>query len=155
MIGQQQTNTSWAVIGYLLPCLTLAACDSGKPAVYPVTGVVKFEDGSPVTSGVIEFLSVERQLNARGTIDEQGRFALTTFRANDGAVAGRHDVVILQTFAPDALGEVKHNQPHRAASAPRIVDPALSSYETTTLFGTVKAQPNHIEFRVRGQGLTQ
>ena len=131
----------------LLPLFSVASCGAKHPATYPVKGVVLFEDGTPVTSGTVEFLSKSQSINARGEIQPDGKFTLTTFRPNDGAVAGEHDVVIIQSFLSDALGEVTHQQ-HGKVQTARIVDPALASYDTSTLSKTVEQKENHLELRV-------
>ena len=72
-------------------------CDRG-PRTYPVNGKVVFEDGSPLTTGGVvfsELMSSEAAgANARGAIDEAGNFQLTTFKDNDGALAGKHRFLV-------------------------------------------------------------
>ena len=138
----------------LLPLFSVASCGAKNPATYPVKGVVLFDDGTPVTSGTVEFLSKSQSINARGEIQPDGKFTLTTFRPNDGAVAGEHDIVILQSFLSDSLGEVSHQQ-HGKGQKARIVDPTLASYDTTTLSETVHEKENHFELRVPAHTLEQ
>ena len=71
----------------------LAGCDN-KPTVYPVTGSVRFADGSPLAGGTIEFRNVTddiaKQVNAHAEIGPDGMFKLE-------ALVGEHEVVV---FAP-------------------------------------------------------
>jgi hypothetical protein len=93
---------SYAALGrgaLLLLAAVVAGCDR-HPSTYPVTGTVRFRAGDPVVIGSIEFRSDTGQI-ARGRIDAQGAFSLGTFADDDGAVAGRHRVVVVQTLRPD------------------------------------------------------
>lgn len=71
-----------------------------RPPTYAVSGVVTYR-GEPVLDGLVVFLtnpSHEKwtygEVSAFGVTDAQGRFRLRTFRPGDGAVAGRHTVLI-------------------------------------------------------------
>lgn len=65
--------------------------DSG-PQLVPVEGRVLI-DGKPLANGYIMFVP-ERGRPATGKFDQDGKFSLSTFQENDGAVAGRHRVQI-------------------------------------------------------------
>ena len=121
----------------------LSGCGSGHPApTYPVTGKVVFsDDGTPLsTGGAILWESTpdepgELLFNARGAIQADGTFELTTFEEGDGAVAGEHRVLV---------------RPKRDASdwtergiVPRpVIAQRLESYETSELRFTVKEESN-------------
>lgn len=79
----------------------LAGCESG-PATAPVSGVVVYRDGKPVTSGVIEFTPGGSGPVARGQLDQSGRFVLRTGKRL-GAVPGRHQITIVQAIVADGL----------------------------------------------------
>ena len=72
-------------------------CGSSKveyPAkVFPVTGQVMWQ-GKPVAAADVTFFNPETNRSAFGRTDEEGRYQLTTFVANDGAVAGRQIVTV-------------------------------------------------------------
>ncbi len=72
----------------------LAGCRDNRPPTYRVDGKVAFADGSPLRGGEVVFESVSLGIEARGTIDEEGRFQLTTFEPEDGAVEGEHLVLV-------------------------------------------------------------
>ena len=88
------TGSRWLVVA--IACGFLVGCGS-QPQTFPVHGRVVFKDGTPVRFGSIETLSVEKRVNARGTIRPDGTFSLTTYENDDGAVPGEHRVVIIQT----------------------------------------------------------
>lgn len=69
--------------------LLCAGCNRG-PQMAPVTGKVTY-NGQPLTFGVVQFQSASGQ-PARGEIQSDGTFSLSTFRQGDGAVVGSHRV---------------------------------------------------------------
>ena len=89
-------------------CLALLGCSNKKFDTHPVAGTVKFEDGSPVKFGRVEFFSKEQQVSARGSIKPDGTFAMGTEEEDDGAVAGKHQVLIVQVIAPSESGVTPH-----------------------------------------------
>lgn len=76
--------------------IALAACGAAGcrrgPQVVPVSGVVEV-DGRPLPSGAITVVP-DHGRAATGTIGKDGRFTLTTFVPGDGAILGRHRVVV-------------------------------------------------------------
>lgn len=137
----------------------VAGCGDSRPATYPVEGVLRFEDGRPVTFGTVEFRSPAERLTARGKIDERGHFHLTTFSEGDGAVAGEHQVIVTQNVSSAALQQGNaHAEPshalhgphaaHRAALVPR----KYADYSTSGLTANVAAgNANRIILQVARQ----
>ncbi|MFO0942352.1 MAG: hypothetical protein U0930_16560 [Pirellulales bacterium] len=123
-----------------------------NPATYRVKGKVVFPSGANVRMGTIETKSRTLKLNARGTIQKDGSFELTTFSPGDGAVAGVHDCVIVQmvTNAEEFSGKV---------SSFGMIDPKHNSYTTSGLSFEVKPEgPNEITLEVspiRGKELSE
>ena len=73
----------------LLACLLFAGCGPSGPAVYPVTGLVTFND-QPLTTGTVVFLPKSGGSPAQGEIGPDGKYTLTTYEAGDGAVSYTH-----------------------------------------------------------------
>ncbi len=71
----------------LVVCSLLCGCSSQLPT-YPVAGKIRFVEGGPVKVGTVELKSREHGVQARGHIETDGTFTLTTFAEGDGAVAG-------------------------------------------------------------------
>jgi hypothetical protein len=101
--------------------VALPGCGGGDPyAVKPVSaaGTVTYH-GQPVKKGTILFQPVgEQGRPASGTI-EDGKFALTTYREGDGAVAGKHEVAVVATEEQkrkDGDTSVKYIVPENYAS---------------------------------------
>ncbi|MDR3111412.1 MAG: hypothetical protein LBU65_17210 [Planctomycetaceae bacterium] len=87
-------------IGYVLRCLllifllgiiSLNGCNSGK---VPLKGKVTFsDDGLPLTTGIIIFSTPDFQ--ARGEIQQDGTFRVSSEGNHDGLPAGEYDVNIV------------------------------------------------------------
>ena len=109
-----------------LAVLAAAGCSRG-PEVYPVQGVVRAADGRNATFGVVEFTSVETGQVASGNIEQDGTFRLSTFATGDGAVAGRHRAIVVQTVNTERVPLREHH--HRLDVHPRHARYATSGLE--------------------------
>ena len=75
-------------------CLAIAGCGPGYQLdTGAVTGQVTIDD-QPVTKGFVVFVPPTGR-RASGPIDSEGRFSLTTYRNNDGAIVGLHSVGVV------------------------------------------------------------
>lgn len=121
----------------------LAGC-GGR--THPVSGRVVFkEDGKPAVGGTVEFepLDSSAKVSAKGVIDGDGRFQLTTYSANDGAIVGEHRVLVIPSVLKPGVEE--------RARTPRqtgIIHPKYMSYETSGLKVHVKAGRNNFILEV-------
>jgi hypothetical protein len=107
---------------------------------------VVYGDGSPCPGGVIEFESTSAAgkggpVNARGVIQRDGTFRLTTFEPYDGAVPGVHRVMVRQPRLEYEPWE--GNPPPKSEIAERF-----ASYETSGLTFTVEEKANQCELVV-------
>jgi hypothetical protein len=93
-------------------CLLIAGCSGppDRPATAPVEGTVTYR-GKPVADAAVAFLGAGAPRIAGGTTDAAGRYRLTTFAENDGAVLGVHTVAVKKN---PAVG----NGSHEVASPP-------------------------------------
>ena len=133
----------------ILCTLAMTGCSSGQLPTYPTTGKVQFEDGSPVRFGSIEFYNRQHEVTARGTIDRDGNYALGTFEAGDGAVAGEHKVVIIQTLMPTPLVQQQPGEPSHQHHG-RHVHKDYTAYSTSTLECVVEEGNNICNLTVSG-----
>ena len=76
-----------------LGCASKDRWQEGRPPIVPAKGVVT-HDGQPLAGANIVFLPKTGTHTAFSTTDEQGKFQLTTFDADDGAVAGDYDITV-------------------------------------------------------------
>jgi hypothetical protein len=77
--------------------------------MYPVRGTVTLEDGTPLTRGLVIFERVDGgpPVTARGNIQEDGRYELSTERPGDGAPPGLYKVAINPLDTSDVPDEQK------------------------------------------------
>jgi len=117
-------------------------CSNGNPKTYEVTGFVRFPDGRPLTSGTIEFQSMdhELQIGATSEIDENGEFELGTFEVDDGAIEGRHRVVVVSSH------EIGTGAERPGLIEPSKLHPRFSDFNTSGLEYEVK--PGKNEFTI-------
>ncbi len=141
-VGNFRTSSTGALL--LLLTLVLAGCSDGRLKTYPAKGKVTFKSGSPVHVGTIELKSREHGIQARGTIDSEGNFILTTYTEDDGAVAGIHDCVVVQFVMTEEMSGFK-------PSALGVVHPKFASYSTSGLTVEIKPdQANDLKIEVEG-----
>ncbi len=79
--------------------LLLAGCTGGdtgtNPKTYPVAGTVTM-GGTPVAGATVSFQLADGSRSAVGITDEGGKYKLTTFAADDGAVPGDYKVSVFK-----------------------------------------------------------
>jgi hypothetical protein len=78
-----------------------AGCGDGKKT-YPVAGRFVWQDGSPakeLSGGMVIFQCDGEQISSKGPIREDGTFVLGTYKLEDGTVAGKHKVSVVQPSA--------------------------------------------------------
>lgn len=69
-----------------------------RPPTFQVTGTVIYKD-KPVEGASVSFWAEGSSRAAQGITNAEGKFQLTTFDFNDGAIAGSHTVTISKTEA--------------------------------------------------------
>lgn len=136
-----------------LAILAPAGCGRKKPATAPVAGRVLL-DGKPVADAAVLFQPVDGGVPARGGTDAEGRFRLSTFARDDGAIVGRHRVVVSkvvgETVAANELGLEAGPSP---ASQPKAVLPRrYADPATTSLEATVEPQGTTIDIVLESSG---
>ncbi len=67
--------------------------NGGELPVYKVQGKVTY-NGKPVVGANVTFTSETANKSAFGRTDDKGEYRLTTYGANDGAVEGKHIIVV-------------------------------------------------------------
>jgi hypothetical protein len=120
-------------------CLLLGLAGCG-PRMYPVRGTVTLEDGTPVARGLVIFERVEGgpPLTARGDIQPDGRYELSTETPGDGVPAGRYRVSINPLDTSDVPDEQK--------TLP--FDVRYLNQKTSGLEFEVKSGPNEFPIRL-------
>lgn len=137
-----------------LIAVVAAGCSEapGEKPVFKVHGRLTFE-GKPMRKALISFYSLDgdRSTPSHGTADDQGRYVLHTYRADDGGPAGEY-VVTIYWPAPRP----------RAAAKDEFVDPVdadqintidrlknrYSQAGVTKLRAKVVPRDNEIDFKL-------
>jgi len=134
----------------IMTCLLATAallsvgCSPGGSRTYQVQGRVVTESGKPVEMGSVEFRSEgsDSRVIARGKIKTDGSFSLSTFSIDDGAIAGRHDVIIQQMIIAEGFGKSHEHGPRVPAS--------YSDYGSSGLSAEVKkSDDNFVTLMIR------
>lgn len=123
-------------IARALPAFLLAVVagcgGDGRPPVYSVDGTLTYTDGTPVPGGASVTFHAEadgKTYQARGAVGPDGKFRLTTFAADDGAVAGEHKV---------SVAAIPGGEERPLPTVP----PQYASTETSGLTATVQSGSN-------------
>lgn len=82
-----------------LALILIVGCGRGTPLMMPVEGTVTFQ-GSPLAEADVAFTPTGGR-PASGRTDTAGRFSLTTFKTNDGAMIGQHVVTVCKHVKKD------------------------------------------------------
>ena len=89
MLSKLGPTSAWLMA---IACIVLCGCGPKRPELVPVTGTVVYQ-GQPVAEAQVTFMPVGAR-PANGQTDAEGKFQLTTYEKNDGAVPGEHSVTV-------------------------------------------------------------
>ena len=132
--------------------LLLFGCSQNEhPELRQVKGTILY-NGDPVGEAAVAFYNDKSLRLAAGRTDADGKFYLTSFNNNDGALPGEHVVVVSKTESSAAEEAPKLSMDEAAnvrQPKPRIVRKLLpakyASVDTSPLKVTVEAdQPNDV-----------
>ena len=133
-------NRSALAIGRLQLLGMIAICTlsglvgcGGDSGTVPVSGQVVFPDGSPLDHGIIEMRHTSLPHVARGEVDSNGKFTVSTYKPGDGAIPGDYKVAVTQIIIAEDLSFDDHHHGKR-------LDPRFSRIETSDLKVTVGAE---------------
>lgn len=98
--GKIMTRDRFGLLLLLSAALLQVGCSGDRPKLALVTGVVTY-NGAPVSGASVSFSSDVAPRNAVGTTDASGKYQLTTYEANDGAILGDYKVTV---FKADSTG---------------------------------------------------
>jgi hypothetical protein len=142
----------WPVValafGLTMICL-LSGCNSG-PTVVPVTGKVLY-NGRPLEFGSVTFQPPRGQ-PAQGEIQSDGTFVLSSYRPNDGAVVGKHQVRVA-CYESQKKGAPK--QPGEQSLGKMLIPINYTLFDQSGLTADVRAEGNEpFVFQLTGQPLS-
>lgn len=139
--------------------LVLSGCGGGgeRPPVYPVSGTVAY-NGKPVEGAQVSFMGEKASRAATGVTDAEGKFQLSTFGLNDGAIEGTHKISVIKRAAdsggkspseeemlndPSAMAQMAE-QAEQEMNAKSLIPEQYSSAQTTPLSETVTADGENV-----------
>lgn len=145
----------------LFVSLLIAGCGGGKVSsrdpVYAVSGIVTYK-GLPVSGANVVFICKEKDRSALALTDDQGKFRLTTFVPNDGAVEGKHIITVSKFLAAKATTvspvedaayqPPKLNQSTDVSPAKNLIPEKYGSATTTDLFAVITPDGNNPEIKL-------
>jgi hypothetical protein len=106
-----RTASAAAILSAAALLLPLVGCGSssatGGATTLPVKGTVTYK-GKPLTKGTVTFEPEGAGKEATGAIQPDGTFVLTTYTKDDGAVVGKHRVMV---DSPDKTVPAKYAGP--------------------------------------------
>jgi hypothetical protein len=142
------THSFWHRRG-LLAAIALAAgfaagCgNNGQKPTYPVQGQLLYKGTEPAVGAMVVFNPIPADpsptaIKPLGEVKEDGSFALTTYKADDGAPAGEYDVTVIWLQKPTGprLGENRGLAKDRLEG--RYSDPAAAKLKATVSEGGSK-----------------
>lgn len=105
--------------------IVLGGCGGGSLPTYSAGGRVTFSDGKPLAGGRVEFLPAAGRVGptARGVVQPDGSFQLSTYRPNDGAVEGEYVAMVAPPLPEGDLGTMK--------TIPMVIDPRFTQFDTS------------------------
>ena len=127
-------------------------CGGGerREGLAPVTGRITY-NGQPVPAGQIYLYPVDGNRQSSGSIEADGKYVLTSYKSGDGALIGKHRVVIDATQPvgplpdPDDIEAMKAGPPRPPK---RILPSQYYDQARTPLEAEVKDENNVIDFPI-------
>lgn len=142
-----QLNTQGTLTGFLVAGVGAAVLMAGcsrtprvqRPPTYPVQGTVLM-GGKPIAEATVMFNPIPEGNGAIAVTDAEGRYQLTTFVPNDGAMAGDYKVAIVKTV----FGNAQSDSPMATSGDPKNMLPVrYANGETSGFTATVVAGPDN------------
>ena len=124
-------------VGVVFVSLCVIGCSGApddRPAVVPVTGKITYK-GKPVSGALVNFSSEKSPRSANGMTDSDGRFSLTTFNTDDGAIPGEYQVSVTKSVSQG------DSSVPASATAPDLSKGLLAGYSIAVSDKTGKIKP--------------
>lgn len=138
------THSSLVGLPIVLLLMVAALGGCSGPNIGPIAGTVRFEDGSPVQSGSIEFRSLENGRRYASRIDPNGRFEPMDASNRAGLPPGEYEVVVVQIVLTEDLAAEDHTH---GTTVPR----RYADYYTSNLRSWVQADQSTVEIELESE----
>ncbi len=139
--------------------VTVAGCGSGddersakRPKVYPASGVATF-NGEPLEGATVQYISLDLNLAADGITDAAGKYALTTYKPNDGAPEATYKVVVTKRIYEEKKTKDDSPDEPSVAKPPKDLLPKKYANATTTDIeaSITSGGPNQATLELKGE----
>jgi hypothetical protein len=148
---------SLATVGFVLT----GCSSSSRPPTYPVTGTVTFQ-GKPVAGAFVTFVPTgEKGTAASAITDAEGRYALTTWDAGDGAQPGEYRVKVskqeqaavdpsklVQNLTTEEEQKIYVENKNPPPPAKRVIPIKYENEQTSGLIHTVEAKATTFDIKI-------
>ena len=134
----------------------LIGCSSNEhPELRPVSGTVTY-NGEPLDDAIVAFYNENSSRLASGHTDADGKFFLTSYKQNDGAIPGDHTVMVTkaemiddeETPAP-SMDETLDAEPQKKSAVRLLVPEKYTLVATTPLVISVSEDgPNEVTIKL-------
>ena len=107
-----------------------------QQSVGPKVGIVRFQDGSCLTSGSIEFRNIANGMCFASRVNNRGVFHPTNINQKIGLPVGTYEVVIVQIVLTEDLAKKDHSHGHTVPR--RYADYSTSGLQVTVIDNQTK-----------------
>ena len=142
--------------------IVLTGCSNlSRPPTYPVTGTVTSQ-GKPVAGAAITFVPTSKEGEAASALtDSEGKYALTTWEAGDGARPGQYRVKVskqeqvavdpskmVQNLSLEEEQKIYVESKKPAPPAKRLIPSKFENEETSGLIHKVEKKPTRFDIKI-------
>ncbi|MBM4088948.1 MAG: carboxypeptidase regulatory-like domain-containing protein [Planctomycetes bacterium] len=100
-------RSTWVGLAAVVAAIGIVVgCDKGPTESVAKAGGTVTMNGEPVASARVTFHPVSGSRISHGTTDAMGKFTLSTFGVNDGALIGKHKVTVSKVEGADSTPKV-------------------------------------------------
>lgn len=140
--------TRLAALVACLVCLT--GCGGSGHNTVSVSGTLTWSDGTPITGATIMFMPKDEKVGrqATGLSGSDGKFQLTTFNQNDGAVPADYHVVVTKPTKAATEGSEVVGNPTEAMKKALKKAKAAEKSEIPAVYGSPKT--TNLKWKIEG-----
>lgn len=114
-----------------------------RPKTHKAKGTLMM-DGQPLEGATIVMHAQAHDLSSQGVSDANGKFTLSTFKPNDGAVAGAHKVAVTKRTYEEVKTKFNSAEENSVAKVPKELLPKrYSSPVTSDIEVSIKEDGNN------------
>lgn len=125
----------------------VVGCGSSNPSVALVEGTVTYQ-GKPVEGADVSFWGKGAPQAGIGKTDAAGKFQISTFGKNDGALLGPHVVVVAKKASTEGITAADMAAGKKPAPITNQIPAKYSDMSQSPLRAEVASGPNKFDFKL-------